>query len=550
MSGQACTEERLLRLSSVWNPTYKPRRLKHKGAILTLFWNFSVLVAFLTYLRSSKLEGIELPYQIILGFSTIAFPIAGFLADVYVGRYGVIKYSMLITWLAAILYVVALILVAVTKIEWFVMVALGAGLFSFAAFQVNALQLGMDQLVDASSSDISSYVSWFAWAYFVADVIAMFSQNCVCKAYIPLASFFTPALLTLCVCSDIFFNHWLIKEPVTVNPLQLIFDVIRYAVKNKYPRQRSAFTYWDDKRYSRIDLAKSKYGGPFTTEQVEDVKTFFRITVIVFLGSLFVGLVFVVSSTVTHQMLPHYQNPHYVQNCSPSISAFLRDSFERSFVRSTGSLSMVVFIPIFEVLIYPLLWKCMPRLGIMKKFILGMFLQLFYMLSLMTLEIVGHHVTSKKYAYEGIKYNVTCMLKDTEMDNEALILDFKWIAVTKVFDGLSVYCLLTSTVEFICAQSPYSMKGVLGGMVYSLCSLSILLSTLVLLPFKSVFDKEQFGNLKFGCGMWYFLSVSVITLLFISLAIIVTKCYTRRRRDENIHNEQMFAVNYYDRYIS
>jgi len=50
----------------------------------------------------------------------------------------------------------------------------------------------------------------------------------------------------------------------------------------KYPRQRSAFTYWEDKIPSRIDLAKSKYGGPFTTEQVEDVKTFFRILVIIF----------------------------------------------------------------------------------------------------------------------------------------------------------------------------------------------------------------------------------------------------------------------------
>ncbi len=29
-----------------------------------------------------------------------------------------------------------------------------------------------------------------------------------------------------------------------------------------------------------MDLGKSRYGGPFTTEQVEDVKTFFKIIVI------------------------------------------------------------------------------------------------------------------------------------------------------------------------------------------------------------------------------------------------------------------------------
>ena len=68
---------------------------------------------------------------------------------------------------------------------------------------------------------------------------------------------------------------------MTHNPLTFIFQVLRYAVKNKYPRQRSAFTYWEDKPYSRIDLGKTKYGGPFTTEQVEDVKTYFRILVLI-----------------------------------------------------------------------------------------------------------------------------------------------------------------------------------------------------------------------------------------------------------------------------
>ena len=91
------------------------------------------------------------------------------------------------------------------------------------------------------------------------------------------ASLFSPACVSLALCLDSLFNHWLIKEPVVQNPFRLFFGVLRYAVKNKYPHQRSAFTYWEDKPYSRIDLAKNKYGGPFTTEQVEDVKVVLRI---------------------------------------------------------------------------------------------------------------------------------------------------------------------------------------------------------------------------------------------------------------------------------
>ena len=76
----------------------------------------------------------------------------------------------------------------------------------------------------------------------------------------------------------------LVKEPVTQNPFKLVYKVIQYAIKNKYPRHRSAFTYCEDDLPSRIDFGKSKYGGPFTTEQVEDVKAFLCLLTVVFVG--------------------------------------------------------------------------------------------------------------------------------------------------------------------------------------------------------------------------------------------------------------------------
>ena len=39
---------------------------------------------------------------------------------------------------------------------------------------------------------------------------------------------------------------------------------------------------------SRLDFAKERFGGPFTTEQVENVKTFFRILLVLFaIGPVF-----------------------------------------------------------------------------------------------------------------------------------------------------------------------------------------------------------------------------------------------------------------------
>ncbi len=63
---------------------------------------------------------------------------------------------------------------------------------------------------------------------------------------------------------------WLIIEPKSPQSLKTIYRVLKFAAK---PLNRSALTYWEEDVPSRMDLGKSKYGGPFTTEQVEDVKT-------------------------------------------------------------------------------------------------------------------------------------------------------------------------------------------------------------------------------------------------------------------------------------
>lgn len=526
-------------LNNILNPTYRPRKFNNKGAALTLIWNFSALFLFIFFIVSNDVKMFDHRFQIALALTALAYPIAGWLADVYIGRYRVLKFSMIIMWSGGILYVTSVIL-SVTfngRFDEFMVISVAIGLLGLSAYQANAIQFGLDQLIDASSSDISSYISWYAWTFFLAYVIVDFSQGCTCLRYTPISSLLAPVFLTVCVCSDFLFNDWLIKEPVTFNPLKLIFSVLRFAARNKYPRQRSAFTYWDDKPYKRIDLAKDKFGGPYTTEQVEDVKTFFRISIIVIIGSLFVGLVFVVNTTVGKKMIPHYQDPYVYGNCSLNFSTYLQDCFEKVVVKATGHLTMLVLIPVFEFILYPLLWKCPIKIGIMRKFILGIFLQLIYILSLLTLEIVGHYVTSRDP--NSASQNVSCMLANTQ--ENTLILHYKWTAVPKIFNGISTYCLLTSTVEFVCAQSPYSMKGLMGGILYCVSGLAVLLSLGMKTLFQKLFEKKL-SSILYSCGVWYFSSVALLSGIWIVVACVVSKWYTKRRRDENVRNEHMFAT--------
>ena len=84
------------------------------------------------------------------------------------------------------------------------------------------------------------------------------------------------------IVSSCALKRWFIIYQRTSNPLLLVARVLNYARKHKYPTNRSAFTYWLNDYPPRIDNGKSKYGGPFTEEQVENVKTFFRLLPVLF----------------------------------------------------------------------------------------------------------------------------------------------------------------------------------------------------------------------------------------------------------------------------
>ena len=79
------------------------------------------------------------------------------------------------------------------------------------------------------------------------------------------------------------FNRYLDTNPQTDNPVKTTIQVLEYARKHKhYSRNcRSAFTYFDEVAPTRLDFAKIAYGGVFTEEVVEDVKTMLRLTPIV-----------------------------------------------------------------------------------------------------------------------------------------------------------------------------------------------------------------------------------------------------------------------------
>ena len=159
-------------------------------------------------------------------------------------------------------------------------ISMPIGIFGFGSFYTVMLPFTLDQMIGASAEQLGAAVHWFFWG-FNNGVLLKDVLECVPipnqLQYLDILPVIFLTLATLCFSAvlimDCLYHKWLDTNNKTGNPIKLIFQVLNYARKNKCPRLRSALTYIDEEHPSRIDFVKHKFRGPFTEEEVEDVKT-------------------------------------------------------------------------------------------------------------------------------------------------------------------------------------------------------------------------------------------------------------------------------------
>ncbi len=219
---------------------YRIRRVKSKGAILVLVVSYLVTSVFYLLATIGVYSSI---YQLWLVPFAITTAIAGWLTDAFIGRYKVIRCSIWIMWLLMVAATVNEVVGQLNKkhyhyhrvirpiLVFFISIGLGG-------FQANIVQFGLDQLPDASTTEITSFIVWYVSTLISAGFLVEFNIFCH-KLFILLlvCMSLTLALILIFHC-----NHWLIKEPATQSPLKLIYKVIKFAVITKHPPCRSAFT--------------------------------------------------------------------------------------------------------------------------------------------------------------------------------------------------------------------------------------------------------------------------------------------------------------------
>ena len=497
---------------------------------------------------------------IAFAINMICYPFGGFLADVYYGRYKVIAASLICLALsmlmAFILFLCSIqihvnILSSVWKKGMFVLGALMTFIplaIGLAGFTSNIVQFGLDQLQDVPSIKLSAFIHLYVWANRLGNTVfdmmyavkeCFFHTSIETKLtdgllYALPSSLFVVlfALTLLNCCAHRMFN----KERVKYNPYKMIVRVLRFAKKHKRPvGHPTAFAYCDDYQPSRMDFAKERYGGPFTTADVEDVKTFIRIFLMLFtLGPIFVTCV----PTSFFLFLGFAVN-------SGTSAAIGRDSCSANWLLLESGLLSGLFstaiLPLY-MLLFPVLSRrnCLPK--ILNRIVLGSILFTITITNMLAVDVAGNVLVMGER-------NSTCMLTQfPSIISEPLNLHWWVLIFPNLTKTLALDLIMASAFEFISAQSPHTMRGVLVGMLFAVRGFFQLIEAISLIPFSSKEIWKTFDH-KISCESSYYLFTAVVSIAGLIAFIIAARKYQYRKREEAPYSQSQ-VEEIYDRLLT
>ena len=484
---------------------YRFQFIRSKGAVLVIIIDALIKwFRFYIYFTPLIIQSMEFNDSTILSdfdvglISLLFYPIIGLIGDMCVGRYRMILGSMLfclVMWIVTVIVVTLLCVYTETHSVLFgtiSLIVLGVSNIGIAGIESIIIPFNIDQLMGASGDELSATIYW----HYFTELIPLMVFG-VLGYYFSHINVFTLLMVYLSIggvslvlaLSILFiFNHWLDTTPQFFNPIKHIFQVLNYARKNKYPRNRSALTYWENSVPSRLDLGKDKYGGPFTIEQVEDVKTVSR-------------LLPVLISVIGFGFCANGLNvPVPIQ-----VFAFIEGSY----------ILIGVFILIHLFILYPCCSKYIPSM--LKSITLGLVFGFLTPIVCIMIQLIFLHL---------------------ELSN------YHWIIIIPTISyAIALFLIKVTSLEFIVAQSPKSMRGVMVGLWYASSSVGGLSNAFVVYLVSKIIGNDNNADVTFYVNI----VDSVILLLILIMFVIFAKCYKLRIR-ENIVPVTQIAEEHYERY--
>ena len=485
-------------------------RLSSRSAILVLVWdalmyNYIVLMRYFEGTISSNVQQSETPNStanIVFnnGYCMLyfIFVLVGLIADVWTGRYKIIVTGIFLCFFAWIISGVNFIITAYWQNNslFYVIYVFGylCAAIGYTGFRANIIQFNIDQLVGASADQLSAIIYWHSIN--VPVVLTLFELGRCSLNFFLILSFITSGVtMSVVLITHSFFKHWLETTPLIINPIKLIAKVLNYARKNKYPRNRSALTYWEDDYPSRLDLGKEKYGGPFTEEEVENVKTVLRMI------PLMICIVGLSCAGEVYWSIRKGPNP-------------INSSFKSCIISNNTMkfITPVFLLLIYQILIYPCFNKYIPSM--LKRIGLGLVFALATTLS---------YAVIFKFQRNTLSYF-----------NDLLL-------IPQILFGVAFALIFPTSLEFTIAQSPIQMRGMMVGMWFASYGIGYLIN---------INTKYPFGcdDISICPSFYYYITRSIVIFIILLVFIVLAKWYKLRVRENEVNIVQI-VDEHYERYL-
>ena len=448
-------------------------------------------------------------------------PLAGWIADTKIGRGTAIYVGLWLGWIGALLQTLSSCLqysscgiVATTGKYGISSLALMCLLISIAFFYANTLAYGMDQLMVAPSSKIRAFIYWYVWATFLGGNLSS------CTSFLPITAYHTGtlsicvitfALFTLSLCLH-FHLHHKFEDMAINNPYRKVYNIVKYALQNKYPKNRSALTYWENEVPKRIDFAKDKYGGPYSHEEVENVKTFFRIlAVLAALSPLLIASDPFVNE-ITSFVNQFKDGNKGLNNYAPFTVWFIGDNI------------ILIAVPLLEFVIIPLFPKLeFFLINPLKGLGIAMICLILSIFSVFLTDLIGRLMNHDQH--------IGCFITWTPGD-PIVNISYWVLLIPSIFagaaDALSFLCIF----EFLCSQAPFGMHGMLIGLFWFLRAIYIGISSAITLTFQYV---QIHVTSILSCTTWFSLLLGLIAVIGLVVYIVVARWYILRVRDDELN---------------
>ena len=491
--------------------------------------NAAFYYTFITILLLPIPNEVEFGLNIVRGSMMLLLPVAGWLGDTWIGRYRVIISGSLLSIVAHWTILIAFVMLQFnwTPIPALVVLctAMPVSTIGTGSIMITTLPFTIDQMIGASSEAISAAIQWILWGYSIATLVQKLLQCLPVVISTPQLTGIQAATMlatvTLCISvvlvTDCLFHHKLEVHFKPSSPLKTAFRVLNYARKTKYPERRSALTYIDEEEPSRLDYGKHKFGGPFTEEEVEDVKTVLRIPV--FFVILLIGILFCtdVTSPIHAHIIPSTAD---TRSCVEGLALI------------AFNLTAVILIPFYRFALFPLIKNKLP--SYFKIIGVGLFLLLISSLLDLTLDTIGHtHSNSTQ-----------CMFDTSSVPANTLPISPYWLIIRDAFFSVGTLLAIIGVIEFVLAQIPVSLRGTMIG----IAMMMIFTGQGIRSEMISIFSRFDFNKVTPSCGFYYYLVQSILIVLVFAVFAFFAKRYKLRERERHV-NIQAIVEEHYERFF-